>query len=150
MNTTESKIDAVALERLEKLAREATPGPWLCCHRPEAPTIHYIHPDDGSNCIGPFEIATFYESGREENRANAELVAAANPQTVLALIARIRDYEETLQWYVDATEWKDSERQHVAVTYEGEETHWIEKTRVKKLVSGNRARTVLAKHRGEK
>lgn len=67
-----------------------TPGPWLCCHRPESPTIHYIHSDNGSSCIGPFEIATVFESSGDgiQQRANAHLIAAA-PEMYEALDALI-------------------------------------------------------------
>jgi len=76
--------DALDLERLEKLANAATPGPW-----------EYIfggpEQDEDGSWYEPTESGV--RSGDWENdfpHADAEFVAAVDPQTVLALIAALR------------------------------------------------------------
>ena len=69
-------------KELRKLAEAATPGPW-----------NYY---DDSLSTGRIEIVALgktvtriYRSVPEEDGANAEFIAAANPQTVIALLDTI-------------------------------------------------------------
>ena len=69
-------------EELRKLAEAATPGPW-----------NYY---DDSLSTGRIEIVALgktvtriYRSVPEEDGANAEFIAAANPKTVIALLDTI-------------------------------------------------------------
>jgi len=87
------------LDELKKLAEAATPGPW-----------HY---DCGNWEVESQNKDTFRYSicnlieGMEETEPvdalpNGEYIAAANPQTVLALIERIRTYEAKLNSHEEA------------------------------------------------
>lgn len=84
------ETDPIDLDELERLAKAATPGPWrmvaLSSHYGVThgdyrfPTVVYAHEGwDGY--------------GNGSSRPNADYIAAANPATVLALIARVREAE---------------------------------------------------------
>lgn len=74
----------VNLHALEQLAKAATPGEWsedghfVVLDNPEAPPIARCWDQGWSTGIG------------DDGTGNAAFIAAANPQTVLALIARLR------------------------------------------------------------
>ncbi|KIP90170.1 hypothetical protein RU09_11865 [Microbacterium sp. MEJ108Y] len=76
--------DALDLDRLEKLANAATPGPWeFIFGGPEQ--------DEDGSWYEPTESGV--RSGDWENdfpHADAEFIAAIDPQTVLAVIAALR------------------------------------------------------------
>lgn len=96
------------LDALEKLADEATPGPWFA--GPLRPESEYA---GASISVGPFDLAETY--GRREDYspeafdshyeetilecwddnhdaiANAAFIAAANPATIKAVIAELRE-----------------------------------------------------------
>ena len=70
------------LDRLERLAKYATPGPW----KVELPDCSIeIHSEDGDIVIG----ATSFED-------DMEFIAACDPTTVLALLRRIRELENAV------------------------------------------------------
>lgn len=70
-------LDDAALDRLDRLAQAATPGPWnLVRHRN----------GDGKVMAGDVTLAIF----PAPVEANATFQAAADPQTVRALVAEIR------------------------------------------------------------
>lgn len=98
------------LDKLEALAKAATPGPWTLCHH-----LKSVEHDKGCTCgyrgliYGPDDVVPMaicqpghdaepegqeglgpqrYE--RETEIANAGWIAAANPKTILALIADVR------------------------------------------------------------
>lgn len=86
------------LDRLEKLAREATPGPWVVDSEREesdfgsysvhgikgvAPTRWYSDSDMAHTALEPLEYP------------DAEFIAAANPSVVLDLIAKLREVTES-------------------------------------------------------
>jgi hypothetical protein len=68
----------IDLDKLERLARAATPGPWR--QREQR--------DDGST-LASYEQGCFVESPNMAGE-DAAYIAAANPSVVLALIERLR------------------------------------------------------------
>lgn len=98
----------VSLDDLERLAKQATPGPWLR----HGPTEHHwdwakvwtansillevnVHAyADVDAFRKAHEFGTpEYKRGPEQPAANADFVAACDPQTILSLIARVRAAE---------------------------------------------------------
>jgi hypothetical protein len=70
------------LSRLESLAREATPGPWMSLDfQPWK-----VWDGEGNNLLGSFA-----------NDCDGAYIAAANPAAVLALIERARELEGKLE-----------------------------------------------------
>ena len=92
----------IDLDQLQKLADAATPGPWTVSAE-NPPINHQPHyPDNGAiwvyadeDCdIHPIADCSCNHTCRMfEQEYNAAFIAAANPTTILALIARIRDLE---------------------------------------------------------
>ncbi len=90
-----NKTEPPDLDRLEALARAATPGEWTA--RPHGrvvggPMRHYVNGSAQAQ-IAAFSV-TFHEQAPddepERQQANTEFCAAANPAAVLALIALAR------------------------------------------------------------
>lgn len=77
------KFHPVQLARLERIAKAATPGPWV--------------EDDGNIFVQPTEDAYLDVAKAPQDvknfEANAAFIAAFNPQTCLRLIAWIRSLE---------------------------------------------------------
>jgi hypothetical protein len=83
-------MSRVDLDELERLAKEADPGPW----RTEEDAEHYPFlvaetPDGGSYVL--------IESKGELESVNAYFMAAANPATALALVAELRAAREVVE-----------------------------------------------------
>jgi hypothetical protein len=83
------------LDELEKLADQATPGPWAACTS---------YNELGAAAEGPFhEVLGDYSESREtweDKLARAQLDAefiAASREAVPRLIARVREFEYALQ-----------------------------------------------------
>lgn len=83
--------------KLETLAKAATPGPWQ---------QHLV--DDTTVTSTTLDVCcTFPDGGRnddvdfaapvEQHEANAAYIAAANPQVIISLIARVKELEEALK-----------------------------------------------------
>lgn len=73
--------------RLKKLAEAATPGPWEHeekCSLHDAPTVR----------ANGFYVASCCTSEDGEGIKDAAFIAAANPEVVLGLIARIEELEK--------------------------------------------------------
>lgn len=89
---------------LVRLAEAATPGPWKQ-HLVDDTTVICSH---GDVCC------TFANGGRDDDvdfdtdtercEANAAFIAAANPQTILALTARVKELEEALKPFAEHAE----------------------------------------------
>lgn len=78
------------LDELERLAKAATPGPWWEEDLDGEGFYWSIH---AGTKDGPDELVLAQADGlleEHEDRANFRFIAAANPQTVLELIARAR------------------------------------------------------------
>jgi hypothetical protein len=72
---------SVDLDKLEALARAATPGPWAYQEDSDAYT-HIIRPVASPGWI----IASATQTSKPEGEANGRWIAAANPATILSLI----------------------------------------------------------------
>ena len=82
------------LDRLEALALKATPGPWW-----ERGAVHIVPESMSEAGMRVHTVSVPHDSGQRWDeifayvRSDAAYIAAANPQTVLALIKRLRDAE---------------------------------------------------------
>lgn len=84
-NTTAGiDLDAAQLDKLEALARAATPGPWM---RLFGERTVYDRMEDGCRGNTIVRADTSYSS---QDAANLDFIAAANPATVLQLIQLAR------------------------------------------------------------
>lgn len=93
--SAEETRDALDLDSLEAAAKSATPGPWMLDGMGEdEPEINYwAHRFIGTanpNDSGSHEIIATSEDG---HGPNAAFIAAADPRTVLALIAIAREWQ---------------------------------------------------------
>lgn len=91
-------MNAVDLKELKEAAEKATPGPWRDYEHAEKPGEIQI----GAGAINEHGdgwdewcVATAW-GGMGELRANARLIALANPSTILSLIERVTRAEEAL------------------------------------------------------
>ncbi|MFO6387249.1 ead/Ea22-like family protein [Pseudomonas aeruginosa] len=76
---------------LRRLAEAATPGPWVTDAQQNG-AIFNIESESGDMCIAMSQenpAPTRLEIN-EQRRANAEFIAAANPQAILGLLERLR------------------------------------------------------------
>jgi len=80
-----NKTELPNLDRLEALARAATPGPWAYQEDSDAYT-HIVRPVASPGWI----IASATQTSKPEGEANGRWIAAANPAAVLALIQLAR------------------------------------------------------------
>jgi hypothetical protein len=79
------------IDALERLAREATPGPW----KASGPDVDM----PGGRCAITFDASDHYaEPEDDQDFANARLIAALSPDVVLGLVARLRRAEGALTW----------------------------------------------------
>lgn len=82
-------MTALDLPRLIALAEAATPGPWRT----------HLCDDTAVIAINRWEIAGMrgdYDTDHESMEANAAYIAAASPDTILALIWRVQAAEAAL------------------------------------------------------
>lgn len=93
--TPTASPELLDLDRLEALARAATPGEWKAMPHGRVvggPLRHYVNGSAKAQ-IASFGV-TFHEQAPEDEperqQANADFAAAANPEQVLALIALAR------------------------------------------------------------
>lgn len=95
------------LERLEALARAATPGPWFCndWQRDGGPDTWTVEAhrreilSSGQSSIWPGGIEKIQIANTEYGERpieDAAFIAAANPATILSLIQRVREAESNL------------------------------------------------------
>jgi len=109
----------VDLDKLETLAKAATPGPWthddgnvfsVPLGKPRKDAIERLF-GQGDLSAKPLPDETGFIFGGQENDnydANAAFACAANPSTVLALIQELRTLRATAQTHaelVDALQW---------------------------------------------
>lgn len=85
------------LTKLKELAERATPGPWSAVWEEGDDTawpnlFPVIQDENGETVIGN---EGFY-SDLEQDKANAQFCAAANPQAILGLIAEVERLRESL------------------------------------------------------
>jgi len=86
--------DQDPLAQLEAAAREATPGPWYaeCCHVGPSCWCRTVGNKAGSDDLNHC-VVTAGGIGTKD----AEYIALANPQTILALIGRLRKAEAVVE-----------------------------------------------------
>lgn len=82
----------IDLDKLEELARAATPGPWLYQDDSDAYT-HIIRPMANPHRI----VASGTQTSDAHGEPTGRFIAAANPATMLDLIALIRKQEAQLE-----------------------------------------------------
>ncbi len=98
-----NEITNEELTRLKVLAEAATPGPWVSCH-------HQVAADDGG-LIAEFSSTT----GRyESEKMNRNYVAAASPDVILALIAKV----ESLAADAERLDWLEKSKTSLSEFYE--------------------------------
>lgn len=95
-NTPAEVSPTIDLEGLERLAAEATPGPWGITALSDSIFSQMLE-DGGANPIGFVYTPAFPERSEHGRKAlnNTAYIAAANPQVVAALVAAVkaaRDY----------------------------------------------------------
>ncbi len=88
------------IEAIEALARAATPGPWHVrgargrMERQEWRLVdrydEAAKKDENIACVG-------YDPRNGLGETDAQFIAAANPQAILSLIAKLREMEEALK-----------------------------------------------------
>lgn len=94
------------LDEIERLARAATPGPWATV---AGPLNMHVSSRSGF-VIGSEGMASY-----GQDVSNAAHIAAANPATVLALIARLRAAEAALGLGEDDTQGEPSPKERAAM-----------------------------------
>ena len=92
------------LDELEALAKAATPGPWM---RLFGERTVYDRLNDG--CRGNAIVRTDIHPPLGKDIDNLDFIAAANPETILALIALLREMGEELHWFLHEANNRGSE-----------------------------------------
>ncbi|MFJ2619713.1 ead/Ea22-like family protein [Glutamicibacter sp. NPDC087344] len=91
------------LDQLRKIAEQATPGPWEARQSGNFPGKYVVGPRHRPGDIGRGPIVLmqpiFWDEG---SVANAEFIAAFDPETVLALITRTEQAEQDRDAALDA------------------------------------------------
>jgi len=83
-----------SLEKLEALAKAATPGPWRAHLSTEDISSYWVIETGKVLTVCDFEGADF---GPKTEEANAAYIAAANPQAILSLLAEHRQLMERVE-----------------------------------------------------
>ena len=92
-------------DELERLAKAATPGPWQNGFDDLEGVVSLGAKDDGNVvCLPP---ASFMELSQVRWDDNAAFIAAANPATILDLLAANRKMREAIERLMDAEFAKD-------------------------------------------
>jgi hypothetical protein len=84
----------IDLDKLEELAKKATPGPWSA-NGPLAVNTSQDHP----LCTLSSAFHRELENGKAGQ--DAEFISSANPTTILELIAEVRKLKSALEFYAD-------------------------------------------------
>lgn len=123
-------MTAPDLDALEKLADEATPGPWITETGMETVWVGSSKANAAkvARIICPVDVGPGYTTEYvEQQTANAAFIAAANPATIKALIAELKEARRLLKPFAAAAEkldglwdesdwrWNDSVRSNVTV-----------------------------------
>lgn len=101
----------IDLDSLEALAKAATPGPWKNVDTPAMSVCDEIHDANGTRIAmalttrHPRDGEQFIDFDQAE--ANAAFIAAANPATVLELIATVRQAQAERDWLANDIATKD-------------------------------------------
>jgi hypothetical protein len=96
----------VDLDRLERFAVSATPGPWKATSqklRPQLPLrIMEVVAAPGEPPIIPWKGFDTCDRPKTERLANSSFIAAANPAVVLELVRRLREADDRVLMAVEA------------------------------------------------
>lgn len=80
------------IDRLEPLAKEATPGPWDAFHYARGSGTYDVHVrGDLKNTVVAWPGFDSSDKSKAKKRANSRYIAAANPAAILAIIAALRE-----------------------------------------------------------
>ena len=82
----------IDLDALEKLADEATPGDWFATADDQEPEWNVRQSTDGLLVAA----LTYSDFTLQQDARNAAFIAAANPATIKALIAELKEAREHL------------------------------------------------------
>lgn len=97
----EATQKVIDLDALEKLADEATPGPWTYRGPPEngySTFVGRFETDAGAIICDFGDSETYYPSeGEPPEPYDAAFIAAANPATIKALIAELKEARGLLE-----------------------------------------------------
>ena len=93
--TEQDARGALDLDRLEQIAREATPGPWILDYLDSGE--HGIFAEDDNPDFGSLGAGSAQVAGWLTAR-NADYIYALQPDTALSLIALARRAEEPGDW----------------------------------------------------
>lgn len=108
----------IDLDALEKLADAATPGPWIS--ETGTDTV-WIGPSKAkaakvARIVCPIEIGPGYRTEYvDQQTANAAFIAAANPATIKALIAELKEARELMEPFAAMAEAGDQRPKDDAV-----------------------------------
>lgn len=86
----------ISLDKLEELAAKATPGPWNPFNGHQTFAVEKTIAGSKTNVVTWNGFDGNGLSNRQ-NKRNANFIAAANPDTIKSLIARVRNTEEQLK-----------------------------------------------------
>jgi len=87
------------LDELEKLAKAATPGPWVwdeISESKEKANVLYVEPHSDGSGYGTYDLISRDSGVYGPDVPTCEFIMAANPKTVMKLIAVARAAEKTL------------------------------------------------------
>lgn len=88
----------IDLDELERLAKAATPGPWHAFSQQKPWEIYDCRWAVGSGHMHALAVLDAPQtSAALRVKADAQHIAAANPETVLALVERVRELEQGLK-----------------------------------------------------
>lgn len=87
----------IDIDKLEQLAKAATPGPWRFINRQDNQFVAYRKPGAARGNL--YAICAL--PGVTAKTKDFRYIAAANPTAVLALIAELRKLREFVQWAHD-------------------------------------------------
>lgn len=133
------------LSELEKLARAATPGPWVAENYVDEVGLSVIASDEADYISNPSRgqvchvsvIAGATGDDRDGAKTNAAYIAAANPETILALIAE-RDalragLEEIEAERDEALDWAATVDRHGTDLFDALGDKWLSQTPIVRM-----------------
>lgn len=102
------------LDELEAKAKAATPGPWTSDFCGDVWTISPLVPKEFHEGVGADIFRMIGSTSTGPDGGNGAYIAAANPETILRLIAAYRELEAALNFYTPMTQSKDNAREALA------------------------------------
>ncbi|MGV3580031.1 hypothetical protein [Brevundimonas sp.] len=119
-DTPSVTAEGLSLDDLERLAKSATPGPWVSLgDRVISDETHDTIAGTGLRANGARTLAAGDAPTTAEEARNAAYIAALNPATALRLISEVRAAREALKPFAEAAATLSSR-------WEDHEDHWQE------------------------